>query len=199
MSVTKKHITGFVLAGGRSSRMGQDKGLMLLNGKEMALSVIEQLVPCVDEVVIVSNRREYKKYGFKVIEDLIKNVGPAGGIYTALKYSCTEHNFFVSCDMPFVTTQSIEYLISRAGDAEITIAAAQAEIHPLFGVYSKSCADKFEHYINRHELKLKNIITHFNHQLIDMSSCSDEQDSLFKNINTPEEFFDSLNKAEVWK
>ncbi len=192
---SKKHITGFVLAGGKCSRMGQDKGLMLLNGKEMVLNIVEQLLPCVDEVVIVSNNEAYKKFGFTVIEDLIKNAGPAAGIFTALKYSKSDLNFFVSCDMPFISTAAIEYIIQQATDKDICIATANGKQHPLFGIYNKSILNMLELLIHQNELKIKTIIQQFNHQLIDMSRWEIEQENLFCNINTKQDFEMAINKT----
>lgn len=193
MNAAKKHITGFVLAGGKSSRMGQDKGLMLLNGKEMLLLVIEQLLPCVDEVVIVSNNEAYKRFGFTVIEDLIKDAGPAGGIFTALKNSGTELNFILSCDMPFISTLAIEYFIQQADD-DVCIATEHGKQHPLFGMYNKSIVDMLEILINQNELKLQHIIKKFNHRLINMNAWVNDENELFYNINSKMEFDNAINK-----
>ena len=195
MSDIKKHITGFVLAGGKSSRMGQDKGLMLLHGKEMVLNIVEQLLPCVDEVLIVSNNKAYNKFGFTILEDLIKNTGPAAGIFTALKHSKTDLNIFVGCDMPFISTAAIEYLIQQATDKDICIATANGMQHPLFGIYNKSILNMLELLIHQNELKLKTIIQQFNHQFIDMSRWEIEQENLFNNINTKQDFEQAINKT----
>src|ERR1035437_7677768 len=99
----KNNLNGYILAGGKSSRMGTDKGLLVFNKKTIIQHVIAQLKPVVKEVIIVSNNRDYEKFGVKVIADIIKNIGPAGGIHAALSHSNTNHNFIVSCDMPFIT------------------------------------------------------------------------------------------------
>ena len=89
MQQIENNISGYILAGGKSSRMGSDKGLMLLNKKAVIQHAIEQLEKSVKNIFIISNNIEYEKFGFKLIPDLIKDIGPAGGIYTALKHTHT--------------------------------------------------------------------------------------------------------------
>lgn len=73
------HIDAHILAGGKSSRMGADKGLLLFKGKPLIERVIEQLYPLFKTICIVSNNREYERFGLQVIEDLIKDIGPGRG------------------------------------------------------------------------------------------------------------------------
>ncbi|MEX2564732.1 MAG: molybdenum cofactor guanylyltransferase [Cyclobacteriaceae bacterium] len=133
------HTTGYILAGGKSSRMGEDKGLKLFNGKALVKTVIVQMQLAVDKVVIVSNNKYYQQFGLEVIEDVVKNIGPAGGIYTALQHISTDKNFIVSCDMPFVIAESIAFMLKNSDDSEITMPEMNRKLEPLFGVYSKIC------------------------------------------------------------
>ena len=93
--------TAIILAGGKSSRMGSDKGLVLLNGKPMISYIIEILKKMQIPIIIISNNENYKQFGLPVFADIIKEKGPLGGIYTGLKNSKTESNIIVSCDVPF--------------------------------------------------------------------------------------------------
>ena len=88
----KNNITGIILAGGKSSRMGSDKGFLKLNDKRFVLYSIEALKPLVSEILIVSDNENYDTFGYKRIEDIIKNSGPVAGIYSGLKASKTEYN-----------------------------------------------------------------------------------------------------------
>ncbi len=82
--------TGIILAGGKSSRMGEDKGLVLLNGKPMIQYVIEALKGVVSDIIIISNNASYNKFGIPVYPDIIKDKGPVGGIFTGLHHSKTQ-------------------------------------------------------------------------------------------------------------
>ena len=109
-----QNTTGYILAGGKSSRMGEDKGLKLFNGIPLIQNVINQLLFAVDKVVIVSNNKDYEQFGLEVIEDALINKGPAGGIYTALQHSSTDLNFIVSCDMPYISSQAIHFMLENS-------------------------------------------------------------------------------------
>lgn len=74
-----------------------------------------------DELVIIAHDLAYNQLGYRAIEDLEKGLGPLKGIYTALMDTTTRLNFIVSCDMPFITTEAVVYIISRAYETEITI------------------------------------------------------------------------------
>ncbi|MEO6902558.1 MAG: NTP transferase domain-containing protein [Bacteroidia bacterium] len=78
------HITGIVLAREKSSGMGTDKGLTLLNGKPMMEHILNALFPCVNDILIVANNQNYTTFGYPIYEDVIKDCGPMGGTYTGL-------------------------------------------------------------------------------------------------------------------
>ena len=96
--VDKKNITGIVLAGGKSSRMGSDKGLLTINGKMFIEHVVDAMKPLVDNIIIVSNNKMYDQFGYERIEDEIINSGPMAGLYSGLKHSESEYNLVLSCD-----------------------------------------------------------------------------------------------------
>ena len=76
--------TGIILAGGKSSRMGQDKGLLMLNGRTFMSHIIEALEPVVSDIIIVSNNSDYDIYKLKRVADILKDSGPLAGLYTGL-------------------------------------------------------------------------------------------------------------------
>src|SRR6478736_747967 len=121
MSELSKQMTCYILAGGKSSRMGTDKGLILLKDKSIIEYVIEIVKPLFKKVFIVSTNSDYSKFGLELIPDLIKEIGPAGGILTAMDHCETEIFFVVSCDMPFISSAAVEFLISESQQYQITV------------------------------------------------------------------------------
>jgi molybdopterin-guanine dinucleotide biosynthesis protein A len=193
MYIKTKHINGYILAGGKSSRMGTDKGLLLFEGKAMIQYVIEQLQPIFSKLVIVSNNPEYEKFGLEVIPDLIKDIGPAGGIYTALKHSEAKLNFIVSCDMPFVTKEAIGFIIKNTSESQIVLPENQGKIEPLFGIYAKDCEDIWFELIQQNIIKLQKMVSYFKLKTIPVENNEIFKESFFKNINTKEDFKNASN------
>lgn len=181
---TNEQITGYILSGGKSSRMGSDKASKLLHGKTLIEHVITQLETEVDSIVIVSDNPDHKSFGKPVINDLLKNIGPAGGIYTALSHSSTEKKFIVSCDMPFITPVGIRYIIDQSEDFEITIPKLEFA-QPLFGVYSKKCLPLWEKLIRSGQVSLRQLILHFKLNLLSVNDLSIFNEKFFSNINSP--------------
>lgn len=198
MNISAKNITAYVLAGGKSSRMGKDKGLMLLGQKKMVEYVAGQVRPCVDEVTLIAHDPSYRQLGYRVIGDRKKGLGPLGGIYTALADARTRLTFIVGCDMPFISTEAVKYVISCASDAEITIPVTGGRMQPLFGVYAKSCLEGIRENIRKKKLKMMSLITQFDYKLVPMEESGLEVQRLFNNINTPEEFELALKETKRW-
>ena len=194
MDSKNKNTNGYILAGGKSSRMGTDKGLLLFEGKAMIQYVIEQMQPIFDKLVIVSNNPEYEKFGLEVIPDLIKDIGPAGGIYTALNHSDSQLNFMVSCDMPFVTQEAIAFIVKNADENQIVLLENIGKLEPLFGVYSKECEEKWLQLIQQGKFKLQDMVLHFKVKTIPVENNEIFAASFFKNINTKEDFNNALNR-----
>ena len=177
---TKQNRTAIILSGGKSSRMGEDKGLMLLNGKPMIQHVINVVTPLVDEVIIISNQSTYKKFGLKVYEDLIKDKGPLAGIYTGLFYSSSEKNIVLSCDTPYINSALISFLLDNSKGYDITIPENDKTTHQLIGVFSKSCIENFKNCLEKNQLKA---ITAFESLNLNVVNANHFDKNIFTNIN----------------
>lgn len=192
----KQHINAYILAGGKSSRMGTDKGLMDFGGKKIVQYVIEQVKPLVEKVVIVSNNPEYKQFGLKVIEDVIKDVGPAGGIYTALCHSKAEKNIVLSCDMPFVSQEALKSLIDQSLDWEITVPVYKQKLEPMISVYLTACKSKWEELISKKIFKLQVLYSHFKTLELNVDDNPLFHEKLFTNINTSTDLNNALTNKK---
>ncbi len=176
--------TGIILAGGKSSRMNQDKGLMLLDGKPMTQYVIDVLENVVDEIAIISNNPDYEQFGYPVYSDLIKDKGPLSGIYTGLFYSKSETNIVLSCDVPYVNSELVSFLISNHDIHQITIPLKDKRTHQLIGVFSKSCEAIFHLSIEKERLKLIDAFKNLNLNIVDANHFDKD---LFHNLNSPDD------------
>ncbi|MFA5244915.1 MAG: molybdenum cofactor guanylyltransferase [Pedobacter sp.] len=188
------NINGYILAGGKSSRMGSDKGLIPFKGKPLIQYVIEQLEPAVNKVVLVANNSAYQDLGLEVIPDIIKDIGPAGGIYSALKHTDTCFNFILSCDMPFIKSEAIEFIIQNSFQWQITVPIYHQQIEPLCGIYTKDCLIEWEGFILQNIIRLHDMISYFKLLKLNVDTNKLFNDQLFLNINTPPDLINALNE-----
>lgn len=180
-------IGAIVLAGGKSSRMGEDKGLVLLNGKRMVEHVVESLLEVSNEVIIIANNPAYSELNYKVYGDIFKDAGPIGGIYTGLSISGNERNFILSCDIPFVSQRLLKYLANNSGDEEILITKHNEKVEPLCGIYRRNCLNKLEMLLKQNKLKVQEALSLFDVRILDVTCLDFFTENLFMNINTKEQ------------
>jgi len=185
--MSRNQVTGIILAGGASSRMGKDKGLCDFRGKSLVKYAIEALLPISDSIIISSNNIEgYKKFGYDVVVDQYKNIGPIGGLYSSLKKSTSPHNLIISCDTPFVNTLLLEYVLTNVDGYDIVVPEhGDSYIEPLAGYYSNSIVGILEESINNQDYKLMNLFKKVNFKSIKVDSIAGFSNLLFKNLNAP--------------
>lgn len=185
-----KNITGVILAGGKSSRMGTDKGVLMIRGKKMIEHIIDALKPCVDEIIIIANNDHYNYLGYKVFSDLITDCGPLGGVFTAMENSLTDKNFIVSCDVPNLNTEVIEYIISKYDNDDVVMPISNGQIEPLCALYSKLKKDQIKAFLEKGIYKIKDVVKFFNTRYIEVSLDSEMFKGVFDNVNTPKDFIE---------
>lgn len=183
----ENNVTAYILAGGKSQRMGTDKGLLLLNDKTFVQHICDALQPIVgDNIVIVSANAAYDVLGFSRIEDLIDDKGPVGGIYTALKHSKTKFNFILSVDAPLVSTDLLQWLANEHEDGYMmTQVQVGDKASPLIAIYDRSCRAAFGEHMAGKQLMLRKVVEDLTHQTLIVPEKWSEQ---VQNINTPEEY-----------
>lgn len=158
-------ITGVILAGGRSSRFGSEKGLAVFDGMSFAARVAMALRPFVAEVHVVSRGDGYGEMADQVYGDRIPGKGPLGGLHAALQRIATPWLLLVACDMPMLTGGAVAWLCQQnraASDAVVPLSSGRCEA--LFALYHKRCLPVVEAMLQdderaMHEL-LERIETH---------------------------------------
>ncbi len=191
-----RNISGIILAGGKSRRMGFFKPFLIVDGRRMIDVIIDKLKPFFGEIMIVTNRKD-NFLNFKdvrVVEDLVKDCGPLGGIYTGLKKMSKERGFFVACDMPFLHNGLIKRILdtARSSREDAILPCAEGKIEPLHSVYSKIVLPKIKIAIEQKRLSMKDFLKDCRCKYVEVRE--DERKS-FANINTREDlkkYSDSL-------
>lgn len=183
-----QNASGIILAGGKGSRINKNKALITFpDGKPLIQRSIRVLKGLFTEILIVANQREpYENFGLQVVEDLIKDSGPLGGIFTGLSYSTSHFNFVIGCDMPFPQPGLIRLLLEKRGDYDVVIPEAAGEVEPLFAVYSKKCLPVILHRLHERDLKVRSILTELKVRKIEEKKIDriDPRHLSFININT---------------
>ncbi len=149
-------VSGYVLAGGKSSRMGQDKALLELAGKPLVLRAVEKLRRVCAEVAIVGNRAELGIYA-PLVRDLHEGCGPLGGIEAALLHSAKDWNLFMAVDMPFLPAEFLDAwvrtVMGRAG-ARIALFTVDGRPQPALCLVHSDVAPFVSGAVTRGEFKL---------------------------------------------
>ncbi|WP_103069451.1 molybdenum cofactor guanylyltransferase [Aquimarina sediminis] len=190
----EKDITGIILAGGKSSRMGKEKGLLLLNNKPFIQYSIEALQPLVNQIIIVSSNTDYDVFGIKRVEDIIPDSGPVAGLHAGLTHSKTENNLVVSCDAPLLTTTLLEKLLHyKKEDNDIVQFEAEGKTIPLTALYKKRCSHKCLELLLLEERRLRKLVSALQTKTI---SLLKKEYALVANINTIEDLKAITNAIE---
>lgn len=188
-------ITGIILAGGQSSRMQSDKALLKLGGKTVIEVVADKMKKIFSDVLISTNDiNNYKYLNLPIIKDTYTRKGPLAGIHAALKYSSTEKNFIISCDMPFVSSELINFIAAYNSDKKIILPEAEGRSQQLCGIYSKPILPVIEEIILDSEKdktikgSIYDLIQRVSAEIIDVESLPFYDNNFFLNMNTPEDY-----------
>jgi len=191
-------VTAFVLAGGKSTRMGKDKAFLEFRGRILLARGLELAAGAVSEVRIVGDPRKFAAFG-TVVEDIYRQRGPLGGIHAALKSSSTELNLMLAVDLPFVQPDFLKYLISAARDTKAlaTVPRASDGLQPLCAVYRREFAKAAEHSLAQGKNKIDALFGAVETRILRPEELSEAGFSgqMFRNLNTPEEFEKAINTA----
>lgn len=178
-----KNVTAIILAGGNSSRMGMDKGLIKVRGKAMVQHLIDLFKEMGIPGMIISNNDSYEQFGIPVFQDIIGDKGPLVGVLSGLTHSRSDQNIIVSCDTPFIYKQTIEKLIGLHEGYEVTVASINERLNPLIGVYNKSVIDTIKEQINNGEHKVELLLGKVNSNVVRFTDNPEQ----FINLNSPED------------
>ena len=187
------NVEGFVLAGGRSSRMGRDKALLEIGGQTLLARAVELLQSIAVRVSIIGDRERYRSFGVPTNPDRVPDSGPVGGIVTALAHSKSEWSLVIGCDMPYISAAFLKSLCDRAENAPSGIQGVVPEssrgLEPLCAVYRKSAAPAFESALAERKLKLTTVVASV---LLDRVIDKDWRPfalhgDLFQSLNCPED------------
>ena len=194
----KNQFSGYILAGGKSSRMGTDKAFLKIGEKTFLENAVEILKPNCEQVKIVLNKSqnhfiEKLPDGISHIFDIHENRGAIGGIHAALQDCKTEFAVILAVDLPFVTSEAIEKLCKIISDEKdfsaIVPRQTDGRLQPLCAVYRvKDCLAKPEEILSKPEsASVRDFLKNLKIKMVETANLSTNK-KLFANINLPEDF-----------
>lgn len=188
-------VTAFVLAGGKSSRMGCDKALLEFAGRPLLRHAIELASSVAPDVRIVGDPSKYAAFG-PAISDIYSGRGPLGGIHAALADSTKGLNLVLATDLPFVQPGFLRYLIAKAQatDAFVTVPQIGRYFEPLCAVYRKQFAETVEAALSKGKNKVDALFAQSPTRIVSEKEIvgAGFSSAMFRNLNTP----DDMRKAE---
>jgi molybdenum cofactor guanylyltransferase len=215
MSPTEPSRTGFVLAGGKSSRMGADKAFLEFSGQTLLARALAVMGTVCDRVAIVGDPAKFAKYGSSkhgsikfgspksgsskyestkyssVVADIFPGCGPLAGIHAALVHSPAELNLMLAVDMPFVSRELLAFLFAAAdgSDAIVTVPRSGKGLQPLCAVYRRDFAAVAEQALRAGKYKIDAAFSSVSLRVIEegeLAAAGFSEQSFF-NVNTPQD------------
>jgi len=183
-------VTGVLLAGGNSRRMGEDKRYLVVGEQtllERGLAVLRSIFQ--EVLVVIAQDSLPLKVAARVVRDLVPDCGSLGGLYTGLTQATTPYIFVVACDMPFLDPAVIIQFTSRRASADIVMAKLAARLHPMHALYGKGCLPVVEQMIRARQLKIQEMLSHASLHVRYVTEADlltiDPSGRSFHNVNTP--------------
>lgn len=183
----KSDLTGILLAGGRSSRMGTEKGFVLFKDKKLIQYGIDLLSIYSNRILISSSNIIYEQFGKELIADEVTGLGPAAGLATAFKNSETTWNLVLACDLPFLECELIDALLANAETFQAVIPLHQGKLEPLAGLYRTDLQENFRNALASGNLAMHKILHSLNVLYLNTDLLCKKYPNLFTNFNTLKE------------
>ena len=184
-------VSAFVLAGGRSSRMGTDKALLRFGTGNLLELAIDRVRAVSPKPAIVGAKDRYSRYA-DVIEDQFSGCGPLGGIHAALCATQTDLNLVLSVDMPFMTPAFLRWLVqvAESGKQLAFVPDAQGKLQPLCALYRRPARCVIEQALKMGDYKVGHIFPLLPTRFISEGElrAAGFSPDIFRNVNTPVEY-----------
>ncbi len=187
-------VSGVVLAGGQSRRLGRDKALEPLGGQPLIRRVIQRVAEVSREIIVVVADQKMGdtlplETSSRLTLDLYPGKGSLGGIYSGITAAAADWSFVVACDMPFLNPTLLSYMLSLRGSADAVVPLVEGRLEPTHGLYSKACLPYIEERLIAKDLKISRFLdqVRVNYLREEEISMIDPQHLSFFNVNTAED------------
>ncbi|WP_394140566.1 molybdenum cofactor guanylyltransferase [Cytobacillus oceanisediminis] len=193
-------ITGIILAGGHSSRMGENKAFLKVGGKMVIERIADQLATISSQMIVVANNHEeYRFLGLPLVSDHWKERGPLAGIHAGLMASKMQKNLIVACDMPFISAEIGKILLKKLDTHQAAVPEIDGRLHPLFAAYRKDTKEAAEQALRDNRLRIRGFLHDINASIMKGEELKRMgflyEQAHFFNMNRPDEYQMALKMA----
>jgi molybdopterin-guanine dinucleotide biosynthesis protein A len=191
-------MTSIILAGGKSSRLGQSKALQIIGGKSLIQWVVDRLAILSTEIIIATAHGEAipcsSAVKIKTVADIYPGKGPLVGIYSGLTASSSSRAIVVGCDTPFLSVSLLEYMTQFSPTFDVVVPRIEKKVEPLCAVYSKNCVAPILELLKQDELGISKLFSMVKVKYVgeDEINSFDPEHLSFFNINSQ----DDLERAK---
>jgi len=187
--IQEKKSIGIVLSGGKSSRMGTEKGLVKWQSKALIEYSVKCLNSICNNIVISSNNEDYNYLNLPVIKDEIANCGPLGGIYSCMKNISADYYYVISCDVPNVPTELFKDLFKNIREADLIYAVdSKGKKQPLVAIYKRSCFLTIESELLNGNYRMMKLLEKIKaKEYLVTQDLKYYRDNILSNANSPED------------
>ena len=192
-------VSGIVLAGGRSLRMGKDKTQLIWGRHTLLEQAVCRLRGLADDILVVGSLKDTCCLpGIRQVQDRYKGCGPLGGIHAGLLEAKHEAALVLSCDMPFVTAELTAFLAAKREGFAAIVPRYGERVEPLCAVYARSCLPVIEDLLQVGDNQVRQVFAKVNTCYVEESELQrfGEVKQLFFNLNTPQEWQEALRRKE---
>ncbi|HEX9976232.1 MAG TPA: molybdenum cofactor guanylyltransferase [Dehalococcoidales bacterium] len=183
--------TAIILCGGKNLRLGRNKALEVIGGKTLIERVMERLRPLASQILVVTSKEKFSLPATdqaEILVDIYPEKGPLGGIYTALIAARFTPSIVAACDMPFLSTELLGYMLELSpGFDAVVPRLAHGMVEPLHAIYAKNCLPKIKARLENNQLAITPLLKELRVRYVEKAECRRFDPTLlsFFNINYP--------------
>lgn len=179
-------VTGVILAGGKSRRMGTDKAQLKIAGQSLFERSLQLLQSFFATIIIAGDRPDLARPGIPAIADLYPG-SALGGLHTGLKSASTDWIFVAPCDMPYSDTRIVTALLQNREGVDAVVPRTPGGYEPVFALYHKNCLPQMEVMLQQNQLRIYDFYQRISIHYLDPPQLPEGWQRALLNINTPEQ------------
>lgn len=195
-----RNVTGVILAGGKSSRLGRNKSFIKIDG----IALIERVVTAISSVfehrlLITNTPEEYAHLGLPMVQDLIKGIGPLGGVYTGLSTISDDAGFFVACDMPYLSPALVRHIAELRSGYDAVVPRIGSMVEPLHSLYARSSIAPLKEIIDSGRRQILELFPRIKVRYVEEMTLRgfDPELRCFANVNRPEDLANIADQVRL--